>query len=799
MTSASRFDHRFSLPSPRTALIGRAATLAAARSLLLEEGAPLLTLTGPAGVGKTRLALALAHDVAASFADGVVWIELAPLADPALIPLALADALEIRDGGDRPLLAQLIAVLRPRQCLLLLDNCEHLLPAVADVAAALLAGCPAIQLLAASRAPLRLRDERQFPVPPLALPAPDRSPTLAEAAETAAVILFVERTRAVDPAFSLDAANVEPVSAICRRLDGLPLAIELAAARSKALPPAALRNRLARRLPLLTGGARDLPERQRTLRDAIGWSYDLLPAGEQRLFRRLAVFAGGFTLEAVEFVGQAADSPDEAVLTGVSSLLDKSLLGSTRAFDDAPRFSMLETVREFGQEALAMNGETEAARGCHAAYFARFAEAVASPLYDLVDPAPILPRIDAEQDNLRAALGWADEVGDRVLLMRLVAALRTYWFLRGRLGEGEGWAARAVAAASNDIVPALRAVVALAAGWFARLRGDHVRAEGFGQESLALFRERGDIVNAAEALELLGFAAEDRRDFPLAVARHTETRRLLATVDRPVRMAAAMRNIGWTTFLTGEVASGERQLEAAVAECRRIGYHHGAAAALSDLATIVMERGDPVRSAALLQARLNLTWDAWGLRHTLEQLAEVAAAGGESERAAQLFGAADAYRERIGATLVPTLQALYEPYMAAARAALGDAAFAAAWADGRQLSIDAARAEAAKVGQAPSDADDGAESAPRESISDGASTAPPSARPLPRGAERFGLSSREREVLALLVQRLTAAEIAEQLFLSPRTVTTHIGHVYDKLGVNSRRDAAALAVRHGLA
>ncbi|HEU0115674.1 MAG TPA: LuxR C-terminal-related transcriptional regulator [Thermomicrobiales bacterium] len=791
MASVSSIDRRANLPHPRTALIGRAATVTAARALLLDEAAPLLTLTGPAGVGKTRLALAIADDVSDAFADGAVWVDLAPLAAGTLLPLAVARALDVPDVADRPLIAQLIAALRSRQLLLLLDNCEHLLPAVADLAARLLAGCPAVQIVATSRAPLRLRDERQFPVPPLALPDREGTAPLAEVAATAALALFGDRARAVDPAFELTDAVAPAVADVCRRLDGLPLAIELAAARIKTLPPAALRDRLERRLPLLVGGARDLPARQRTLRDAIGWSYDLLAAGEQAVFRHLAVFAGGFTLAAAEAV--AVVDPDVDLFNAVASLADNSLLQLVENAAGAPRYAMLETIREYGLDRLRANDEIDAAQARHATYFARFAEEVAGPLYDLADPAPSLPRIDAEHDNLRAALVWADERGDAALLIRLVAALKMYWFLRGRLGEGGGWAERAVAVASADVAPNLRAAAFLAAGWFARSKGDPLRAEALGQASLALFQRLDDVVDAAEALELLGFAAEDRREFPLAVTRHKASRQLLATADRSIRLANTLRNIGWTTYLAGDVAGGERRLEAAVAEGQRLCYPQLTAAALSDLATIVMERGEHARAADRLQMRLGLTWDAWGLRHTLEQLAEIAAADGESERATRLFGAAEAYRERLGATLVPSLQALYEPYVAAARTALGEPAFATAWNAGRRMSLEEARAEAAKVGQEPP-ASPTLEATLEFSIAIPANPSTPGLR----GDGRFGLSPREREVLALLARRLSAGEIAEQLFLSPRTVTTHIGHVYDKLGVNSRREAAALAVRHGL-
>ncbi len=454
------------LPVPPTRLIGRETEVAAIAQLLAQDDVRLVTVTGPGGTGKTRLALEVAAGALGQYPDGVCFVDLSALTDPTLVVPTIAATLGVREVVGQPLLQTLSQVVRPKRMLLLLDNCEQVLAAAPDVAA-LLATSPRLAVLATSRASLRIRGEHEVPLLPLPVPAADRLPPLEALAQVPAVALFVDLASASRPDFALTAENATAVAAICQRLDGLPLAIELAAARVKVLPPAALLARLEQRLPLLTGGGRDLPARQRTMRDAIAWSYDLLAPEEQALFRHLAVFAGGFTLAAAEAV--AAPDGTLPVLEGVVALVEQSLLRQMPGTDDEPRYQMLETVREFALEQLAASGDEAALREVHAAYFLALSEQ-ARPHLAGAQQRTWLRRLEVEHPNLRAALEALDASREHETQLRLAANLWHFWSIHAHFAEGRVHLERALVHAVTPTTD--RAEALLGAGGLAFGQGD---------------------------------------------------------------------------------------------------------------------------------------------------------------------------------------------------------------------------------------------------------------------------------------------------------------------------------------
>jgi len=687
------------LPHQPTALLGRERELGEVADLLRREDVHLVTLAGPGGVGKTRLALQAAADWLEVFPDGAFFVDLAPLADPALVPSTVASALGVREEGGQSVVEVLVAFLHDRQLLLLLDNFEHLLAAAA-VVGDLLRACPELKVLATSRAPLHLRGEREYPVPVLALPDPSRREPVPELIQYDAVRLFVERAQAAKPDFSLTDTNSAAVAEICRRLDGLPLAIELAAARIKLLPPQALLERLGERLKVLTSGARDAPARQRTLRDAIAWSHDLLSAQEQTLFRRLAVFAGGCTLEAVEAVGNAEGDLD--TLEGMASLVDESLVRQAEEPGGEPRFTMLETVREFGLDRLTVSGEDRLIRTRHAAYFAGLAE-VLRPGIDGPDQVRTVARLEAEQDNLRAAMAWAIEQADAATALRLTANLWKFWLVRSRQTEGRDWLERSLAV-PGDAPADTRLEALFTAGMFARQQGDYGRAVLHGEEGLALARASGTSFHVARSLSLLGLVAHSRGDLVRARSLFEEARGLVREAHDAHVEAMILNNLGDTLAAVGDLAGALACYEESLAIWRPRGDSWGIGLALLNLGQMALRSGDAQRAGELLKEGLPMSvelGDRARIADYLNAIGRLAAAAGQWSSAARLLSAAAARYQSLAIEQFPGHRGDYDHAVATARAGLGDEAFMAAWDAGQALLPEHAVAEALAVTVAP--------------------------------------------------------------------------------------------------
>lgn len=577
---------RFTLPVPLTAVVDREHEVAAVTDLLRRDEIRLLTLTGPGGVGKTRLALHLAGGLAERGADGAVFVNLAPIRDPKLVELTIARALGLEDAGSRPVRERLTEYLRERQMLLLLDNFEQVLEAAPPVAE-LLQVCPRLTALVTSRAALHVRGEHQYPVQPLAVPDL-RQPWSTEAlARYPAVALFVQRAQAVKPDWDIPGSHGPVVAQICRCLDGLPLAIELAAARIKSLPPEDMLRRLEHRLPMLTGGPRDLPERQKTMRDTIAWSYYLLDAAEQALFRRLSIFVGGCTLEAAEAIagaerwgreseqsGATSDALHSAatLLQGLESLEDMSLVHVVRQTDAEARFGMLETIREYGLERLDAAGELATAHERHAAYYLALVES-AEPNLTGPQQATWLDRLEREHDNLRTALRRVAETGEVHLGLRMAGALWHFWWTHGHLSEKRTWLGGLLSRNHTDEVAggdhrAARAKALHGAGVLASYQGDFGHGATLLDESLALYRELGDSVGLAGALVGLGNASQWLEDYGRAAVLFEEGLALYRDLGDRQGIANALTNLGTLLMLRGEYAQAATLYEESLAQHR---------------------------------------------------------------------------------------------------------------------------------------------------------------------------------------------------------------------------------------
>ncbi|HEU5432322.1 MAG TPA: LuxR C-terminal-related transcriptional regulator [Thermomicrobiales bacterium] len=774
------------LPTPLTTLLGREREIAAVCRLLRHDDVRLLALTGPGGVGKTHLALTIARRLTDDFPDGVAFVPLAAVHDAELVAPTLVQALEARSANDLSPLPTLRDYLRDRRLLLTLDNFEQV-AAAAPLLTDLLVACPGLAILVTSRARLHLHGEHDFPVPPLAVPealAGAEPGPAAHVAAFAGVQLFVERAQAVDPAFALTEANAAVVAEICRRLDGLPLALELAAARTRVLSPAALLARLANRLAMLTDGPRDVEARLRAMRDAIAWSHDLLSPTEQVLFRRLAAFVGGFSLQTAEQVASVSPAAGGGaggfdMIDGVTTLVDGSLLwrDAQGAADDGtePRFGMLETIREYALARLAESGEEATVRDAHAACCLRLAED-ADPALSSHEQATGFRRLEAEHANLRAALGWLCHRGDAERGARLASALSWFWSSRGHLREARGWFDAFLAMPETAFSAETRAKLLLEAGNIAQWQGDWDDAAALVERSHSAWLALGHQRNVAITLRNLTSIALDRGD-PERAAPLIEQSLIL------LRQFGSAWDVAFATLLRGRLRSARGEFAGAIDECaqaerlfREIGDRAYVAAALGERGFAALRMGDAAAARATYAASLTLARELdqpWWIAWALAGAAELALRDADPARAARLLGAATALRDAIGAIRETRILAADRRTADAAQAALGADGFAAAFAEGRSLPVDAAIAEA--LAPAPA--------APAATLGG----------VCPEAAHR--LTRREVDVLRLVVEGQSDKEIASALSITRRTASQHVATLLVKLGARSRTAAASLALR----
>ena len=765
------------LPTQLTTFIGREREIAEVTHLL--SGTHLLTLTGPGGCGKSRLALRVASGLLQDYADGVWLAQLAPVSDPAFVPQTIAAALRVLEQPGRPVIETLVDALRFESLLLVMDNCEHLLSACAGLADALLQACSGLRVLATSQEPLGVPGETIWRVPSLSVPDEGRVPTVNQLVSCEAVRLFVERAASARPGFTPTDSTAPVVAQICRQVDGIPLAIELAAARVKALAVEQIAARLDDRFRLLTGGSRTALPRHQTLRETMDWSYELLSQTERIMLHRLSVFAGGCSLEAAETVCSGSGILRHEVLELLTRLTDKSLVVVDTQSEEA-RYRLLETVRQYGRDRLEETEETADVRRRHFEWHLGLAERAESELRGPTQ-GDWLKRLEAEHDNLRASLKWAKtETGKAEARLRLAGALYRFWLLHGDWSEGRGWLEGALSAiddAPTTVLPkALRGAAQLA--W---RQGDDGRATAFAEKGLAASCELGDRDEIAWHHLTLGTTLlQNDTDRAEELLRHALA--LSRELGDNWRVSVALAYLGVVARYRRDHQQAAAHYKNGLAVSRAVGDKWLIAHILRGLGTSTLHLQDYRRAASSFAESLALSQELgnrWGTEECLEGFACMASAHGQHERAARLFGAAEALRETLGFHRLSPDQADYEQRLATTHARLEDAVFTTAYGEGRALTLEQAFVYALASGS----------NAEHRSV--GTSK-------LKAHEQQSVLTPREREVAVLIARGLTNREIGGALVIAEKTADAHVQHILNRLGFHSRAQIAAWAVEHGL-
>jgi predicted ATPase/DNA-binding CsgD family transcriptional regulator len=762
------------LPLQLSSFVGRGHEIAEVERLLYDHR--LLTLTGPGGSGKTRLALEVAAGVVEDFSDGAWVVELAPLTDPDLVPGAVATVLGVRETPGVPLVDSICVHLRSRSLLLVLDNCEHLVEASADLSSSLLQSCPDLRVLATSREALGVPGEALFPVGPLSFPDLRHLPAKESLAGYEAANLFVERARAVRRDFALTQDNAVSVAQVCYKLDGIPLAIELAAARVKALSVGQISERLEGSFALLSAGARTQVPHHRTLKAAMEWSYGLLTEEERAVLRRLSLFAGGFTLEAAEAVGSGEGIPETEILDILTSLVDKSLV-LVDEHGEGNRYRLLETVRQYGREKLEEAGEAAEAGERHAEYFLRLAEE-AEPELKGHDQVAWLDLLEQDHDNLRAAIRQFLDLGRIGAAARLCWSLWFFWRVHGQQGEGYRYTGEALELEGESSTEE-RAKLVCTRGIMSYGLESVEGTERLWRQSADLFRQTDFTSGVALSLGGLGLMALARGELALSVVHFEEALEHYAEAGDRWGTSSVLVHEGLVPLGRGDYEQAVRLFSDGLDLGRETGDRLILGHALHNLAWASQLQGDHERAMALYAEGLGVAaelGDDAGVAYCLEGIADLLSTEDQAVQKTRLYGASEAILDTIGAPLYVQMhdRELYARTLEKLRARLGETAFEIAWAEGHAMATEKAM-DLALEHQAVS----------RE-------------QPRPSAHHPANLSTREVEVLRLLARGLTNARIAEELYISPRTVNAHLGSVYHKIGSHSRAEAARFATEHGL-